>query len=334
MIVPAAHRRPIRRALSIAVRYEHLAERGAEWVLEGTHHDPPKIHKLLTEVYKWREPEDEITILCDYPPNEYILPTRDNIVKAMKNLVRGAEPGDEFIFHFSGHGGQVPNYDGTEKDGLDEVIYPFDVILDMDNQPSNYILDDDIHDILVDSLPGGARMIMIFDSCHSGTAADLDNDASDFCWSPLVTSPRTRLGNGPFVKQPKVLKKRGEEEYDGQQLSSPVLTSWNDYSRSAQSETQPYVTCWSACKDEQLTYEWIQGGLFVEIFTQTLRRNPHPTHRQLHASLIQQFNNLYSAYLKVQNGSSSDTESEPPTPPPYPQLSGNRRIPADMTFVF
>lgn len=48
MIVPPAYRRPVRRALSIAVRYEHLAERGMEWVLEGTHHDPPKIRALLT----------------------------------------------------------------------------------------------------------------------------------------------------------------------------------------------------------------------------------------------------------------------------------------------
>lgn len=43
------------------------------------------------------------------------------------------------------------------------------------------------------------------------------------------------------MKQPKVLKKRGEDEYDGQQLSSPVITSWNDYHRSVEFEAQPYV---------------------------------------------------------------------------------------------
>ena len=92
------------------------------------------------------------------------------------------------------------------------------------------------------------------------------------------------FGTAPYVKQPKVLKRRGDDDHDGQTLMSPVITSWNDYDMSLGSETQPYVvscplrlhdverminqiykTCWSACKDEQITYEIEKGGLFVDV---------------------------------------------------------------------
>ena len=49
------------------------------------------------------------------------------------------------------------------------------------------------------------------------------------------------FGTAPYVKQPKVLKRRGDDDHDGQTLMSPVITSWNDYDMSPGSETQPYV---------------------------------------------------------------------------------------------
>ena len=40
--------------------------------------------------------------------------------------MRGAQPGDAFFFHFSGHGSRVKDTDGDEADGWDETICPVD----------------------------------------------------------------------------------------------------------------------------------------------------------------------------------------------------------------
>ena len=46
--------------------------------------------------------------------------TKKEIVSQIKWLVEGAEPGDQLLFHYSGHGAQVPTLSPKlEADGLD-----------------------------------------------------------------------------------------------------------------------------------------------------------------------------------------------------------------------
>merc|ERR1719424_2681516 len=72
------------------------------------------------------------------------------------------------FLHYSGHGGQKEDRTGDEKDGKDETILPCDF------QSAGQITDDDLHQLVVESLPQGARMWVIMDCCHSGTALDLE----------------------------------------------------------------------------------------------------------------------------------------------------------------
>lgn len=102
----------------------------------------------------------------------------------MQWLVAGAQANDSLFFQYSGHGGQQKGQascscfvlkshnqhadtNGDEDDGYDEVIYPLDF------KSAGSIVDDDLHTILVNSLPAGCRLTAIFDSCHSGSALDL-----------------------------------------------------------------------------------------------------------------------------------------------------------------
>jgi hypothetical protein len=41
-------------------------------------------------------------------------PTKANILKAYRKLIKRAQPGDAVFCHFSGHGGQVKDKDGDE----------------------------------------------------------------------------------------------------------------------------------------------------------------------------------------------------------------------------
>jgi hypothetical protein len=89
-----------------------------------------------------------------------------NILNSLTQMVERAQEGDHLVWHYSGHGSQVPCLDGDEPDGLDEILCPYGMDF---NDPSTYITDDQIKNILTQLHPG-ATIDVIFDSCHSGTA--------------------------------------------------------------------------------------------------------------------------------------------------------------------
>ena len=66
-----------------------------------------------------------------------------------------------------GHGSQEKDTDGDEKDATDETICPIDYTT------AGMINDDEMHRLMVNPLPAGARLTALFDSCHSGSALDL-----------------------------------------------------------------------------------------------------------------------------------------------------------------
>jgi len=114
------------------------------------------------------------------------VPTRDNIIAAMHELINDARAGDRLVFHYSGHGSQIvaPPEHTEEEDGYDEVLWPADIqyypdIPDENGEAAvkNYIVDNDVRNILVNKLPKGVHLVIILDSCNSGTAADLINTA-------------------------------------------------------------------------------------------------------------------------------------------------------------
>lgn len=102
--------------------------------------------------------------------------TTQNILSELDRLVGETKPGDRVFFHYSGHGSQVPDEDvPDEKDGLDEVIAPYNV--QISNTPNGkvnstlksgtYITDDKFNEYAVKL--SGRSVVMMFDSCHSGT---------------------------------------------------------------------------------------------------------------------------------------------------------------------
>jgi hypothetical protein len=99
-------------------------------------------------------------------------PTRANILKGLDWLIEGARDGDKLLFHYSGHGSQVPDHDGDEEDGMDEALVP------LDYRSAGYILDDLLRSKF-ERLPAGVIAHVFCDSCHSGTMLDLRYEYPD-----------------------------------------------------------------------------------------------------------------------------------------------------------
>lgn len=103
------------------------------------------------------------------------------ICRGIARLLADSEPGDRLVIQFSGHGTFVPDEDGDESDGTDECLCPYDV---MARGP---ISDDDLFEYY-SCRPPRTRLVMIADSCHSGTVAR---------FAPITTPATLPQANAP-----------------------------------------------------------------------------------------------------------------------------------------
>ncbi len=95
--------------------------------------------------------------------------TREGILERLGWLLTGVQAGDRILFHYSGHGAQVPTRNPQgEVDGLDEVICP----VDFDWTDEHMIRDKEFNRIF-SAVPEGVKFFWVSDSCHS---QDLSRD--------------------------------------------------------------------------------------------------------------------------------------------------------------
>jgi hypothetical protein len=86
--------------------------------------------------------------------------TSQNITDAIADAARELRSGDIFLLTYAGHGSQVPDATGEETEQLDETWVAYD----------RQIIDDELYALWGRFQPG-VRILMISDSCHSGTVA-------------------------------------------------------------------------------------------------------------------------------------------------------------------
>lgn len=124
-----------------------------EYALAGCRTDAENMEQVVQEV--WGYKSSQIKTLFDKEA------TRKAILDAFDNwLIRGSRSGDRVFFYYSGHGTQVPDDDGDEKDGIDEAFCPVEM--------KKMITDDEINSRLTKL--SGRQVIFVADSCHSGTS--------------------------------------------------------------------------------------------------------------------------------------------------------------------
>jgi hypothetical protein len=91
--------------------------------------------------------------------------TKKGILDHLNWLLMGASAGDQILFHYSGHGAQLPSKGHAfEKDGLDEIICPYD--FSDANAAKTAITDKEFAKIFT-TIPKGVHFVWISDSCHA-----------------------------------------------------------------------------------------------------------------------------------------------------------------------
>lgn len=140
--------------------------------LRGCVNDVEAWRVLLANSYG--VPEERIRVLINKDA------TRANILKTFQEFLidnPSIQRGDQILFHYSGHGSQMPaKPEDYEPDGLNETISPYDTRTD-----GIYDIPDKTLAALLDSLAAakGDQIIVILDSCHSGSATrDVEDPAA------------------------------------------------------------------------------------------------------------------------------------------------------------
>jgi len=85
--------------------------------------------------------------------------TKKRFKNELQYALDNAETGDIIYVHYSGHGTYVPDKNGDEIDGYDEALYLYD----------GELIDDETGEIL-QTVKDGVSVVLLLDSCFSGTA--------------------------------------------------------------------------------------------------------------------------------------------------------------------
>jgi hypothetical protein len=84
--------------------------------------------------------------------------TRAALLAAMRKAAKALKAGDLFFMSYSGHGGQMPDTNGDEADKKDETWCLYD----------GQLIDDELY-FELSKFAAGVRILVLSDSCHSGT---------------------------------------------------------------------------------------------------------------------------------------------------------------------
>ena len=167
--------------------------------------------------------------------------TRDGVLKALKSAAKECASGDLLMLTYSGHGGQLPDLNDDEPDAYDETWCLFD----------GQLIDDELYTAF-SSFKQGVRILVLSDSCHSGSVVK-DALIREFITQLPESKPKRYRNMPSSVAQRTYLKNRGF--YDPI-LNDPAL-------RTEPEDLAASVLLISGCQDNQLSQDGAFNGAFT-----------------------------------------------------------------------
>ena len=207
--------------------------------------------------------------------------TRAKILGALRAASKSMRAGDFLFLTYSGHGGQIPDVTGEEKDKLDETWCFYD----------GELIDDEVF-LELSRFAEGVRILVLSDSCHSGTVtrARLPEGGTPGGRSkmmPPAVAMRTYREHKDFYDklQRDVAAASGKAEVPDPDSAlarivvSPRLTSIANDCKSS-------VILISGCQDNQTSMDGDHNGAFTEELLQVWDHGKFKgNYAQLHAAI-------------------------------------------------
>lgn len=171
--------------------------------------------------------------------------TRQNVIDELNSASGQLNFGDFFLLTYSGHGGQLPDLNGDEADQQDETWCLYD----------GQLVDDEIY-VLLGRFRSGIRILVLSDSCHSGTVVKMAYYYGS-ARSPNLTFDRPNSTVYRAMPNDVALRvyQANKATYD------PILT--DPKLQNARGQVQASTLLLSGCQDNQLSADGTFNGLFT-----------------------------------------------------------------------
>ncbi|WP_437589706.1 caspase family protein [Sorangium sp. So ce1000] len=217
-------------SLHLGLNFVDEGHYGSKLPLTGCHNDARDMQYIADEAGY------QSTLLLD----ESCTATR--VLESVSDAARQLRTGDSFLITYAGHGTQVPDESDDEVDGNDEAWVLFDRLL----------LDDEIYVALAAFAPG-VRVLVISDSCHSGSITRRAEWARSEAMRAHELAARVyRTPSDPNFGSSVVSRNRSR--YAGIVRSTP---------RNPRELVRAAMIQISACQDDQLAADGQGNGLFT-----------------------------------------------------------------------
>lgn len=196
--------------------------------------------------------------------------TRAAVLDRLRHYATTCKAGDLFLLTYSGHGGQLPDLNGDEPDGLDETWVLYDAQL----------VDDELY-LAYSQFAEGVRLFILSDSCHSGSvlkaayyAEGGHVAAKTYRNMPNAVAQQTFNANRPFYEQ--LLQSLTDKTGLGREAHKTVVKA--------------SVRLISGCADNQLSQDGTFNGLFTGVLLRVwnggaFRGDYHAFHKAILAKM-------------------------------------------------
>ena len=180
--------------------------------------------------------------------------TREAILAYLKDMAFKTEPGDILLITYAGHGAPIPDTDENgsvkdETDGFDESWVTY----------SGFLLDDELYAAYA-GFKEGVRILVVSDSCHSGTMLRAMISSS---WMETMEAERgVRLRYVPLESVRKILARQGGMR----SVRSAEMKV------AVPEDVKASLKLLAACQDNQYAQEKNGQGLFTVTLLDTLKQ--------------------------------------------------------------
>ncbi|MGZ8259419.1 MAG: caspase family protein [Caldimonas sp.] len=185
--------------------------------------------------------------------------TRAAVLGAMRSAAKALGKGGFFFLSYSGHGGQVPDVTGEEDDKKDETWCLWD----------GQLIDDELYYEL-SRFAAGVRILVLSDSCHSGTVTraalmpPVTMPSQRPKLMPAAVAMRTYREHQDFYDklQKTVADAAGARPVDPDAAIAQVAVSGR--LTAIVQKFEPSVILISGCQDNQTSMDGENNGAFTE----------------------------------------------------------------------
>lgn len=199
--------------------------------------------------------------------------TYGKATEAIRSAAGQLAPGDIFLLTYSGHGGQVPDTNSDEADDdLDETWVLYD----------RQLVDDELY-ALWGRFKAGVRIVMLSDSCHSGSVAK-QMQYRDVLSSELATRDLEEPAVGVAPRVRAMPPEAREATYEQNRALYDAVQRENPSAERAQLGAS--VLLISGCQDNQLSADGDQNGLFTATLLRVWHNGAYRSgYRRFHRSI-------------------------------------------------